>query len=157
MTGLRQRLARLLGARRPRLQVGAVCRDAATGDVLMITSRGTGRWIIPKGWPMPGRTLAQAALQEAWEEAGVRAPAAQELGGYLYDKAQDEGFAIPVEVRVFVVPVETLADQWPEQAQRSRRWFPPAQAAALVAEPELAALLKGLSSVPAPALRAARA
>lgn len=145
MKGLRRRLARLLGARAPRLQVGAVCRDPATGEVLLITSRDTGRWIIPKGWPMAGRTLAQAALQEAWEEAGVRAALAEELGGYHYEKAQDEGFAIPVEVRVFLLSVDGLADQWPEQAQRSRHWFPPGKAAALVAEPELAALLTRLA------------
>ena len=144
MRGLRRRLARLLGARHPRLQVGAVCLDPATGQVLMITSRGTGRWIIPKGWPIPGRSLAQAALQEAWEEAGARARAVGELGCYHYDKAQDRGFAIPVEVRVFLAHVEDLAGDWPEGAARSRRWFSPAEAAALVAEPELAALLAAL-------------
>ncbi len=155
MRGLRRHMARLLGARPPRLQAGAVCRDPATGEVLLITSRDTGRWIIPKGWPMAGRTLAQAALQEAWEEAGVRAGTAEELGVYHYDKAQDEGFAIPVEVQVFLVPVGTLADQWPEEAQRHRRWFPPRTAAGLVAEPELAALLARLAHqqppTPAPA------
>lgn len=154
MTGLRRRLARLLGARSPRLQAGAICRDPQTGRVLLITSRGTGRWIIPKGWPMPGRSLAQAALQEAWEEAGVRAADAQELGSYHYEKVQDEGFSIPVEVQAFLVPVEQLDDHWPEQVQRTRRWFAPGEAAALVAEPELAALLTTLAQRPAPALRA---
>lgn len=154
MRGLRRRLARLLGARQPRLQVGAVCCNPATGEVLLITSRDTGRWIIPKGWPMAGRTLAQAALQEAWEEAGVRAATAEELGGYHYDKAQDEGFAIPVEVKVFLVPVDELDDHWPEQAQRSRRWFPPGKAAALVAEPELAALLTAMARRPSASLQA---
>lgn len=153
MKTLRRHMARLLGARPPRLQAGAVCRDPATGEVLLITSRDTGRWIIPKGWPMAGRTLAQAALQEAWEEAGVRAGTAEELGVYHYDKAQDEGFAIPVEVQVFLVPVRALADHWPEQHQRNRRWFPPSTAAGLVAEPELAALLARLAQrqPPAPA------
>ena len=94
MTRLRRGLARLLGARPPLLQVGAVCLDPATGRVLLITSRGTGRWIIPKGWPMPGRSLAEAALQEAWEEAGVRAKTGEEMGSYHYDKDQDRGFAV---------------------------------------------------------------
>lgn len=154
MSGLRRRLARLLGARPPRLQTGAICRDPATGEVLMVTSRGTGRWIIPKGWPMPGRSLAEAALQEAWEEAGVRAAGARELGSYRYDKTQDEGFSIPVEVRVFLVPVDRLDDHWPEQAQRDRRWFAPATAAALVAEPELAGLLMSMARGPAEPFRA---
>ncbi|MBB1498747.1 NUDIX hydrolase [Paracoccus sp. MC1862] len=145
MKDLRRRLARFLGARTPRLQAGAICRDPATGKVLLITSRDTGRWIIPKGWPMPGRTLAQAALQEAWEEAGVHAHAAEDLGIYHYDKTHDRGFAIPVEVRVFLVPVEALADCWPEQPQRTRRWFAPEKAAGLVSEAELAALLSTLA------------
>ena len=139
MTGLRRRLARWLGARQPLMQVGAVCLDLATGRVLMITSRGTGRWIIPKGWPMPGRTLAEAALQEAWEEAGVRAEAAEDLGRYHYDKEQDRGFAVPVEVRVFLIRVGALAE-----------------AAGLVAEPELAALLAALARRPLRATSGAR-
>ena len=148
MRWLRCRLARLLGGRRPALQAGAVCTDPATGHVLMITSRDTGRWVIPKGWPMPGRTLAEAALQEAWEEAGVRAAAARELGRFHYNKAQARGFAIPVEVQAFLVSVEALADEWPERRSRARRWFPPAEAAALVAEPELGALLKAMAAQP---------
>lgn len=144
MRDLRRRLARFLGARQPTLQVGAVCRDPSTGRVLLITSRGTGRWIIPKGWPMPGHTLAEAALQEAWEEAGVRAHAVAELGSYHYEKAQDRGFAIPVEVRVFLAHVTELAGDWPEVDTRSRRWFAPAEAAGLVAEPELSRLLMAL-------------
>lgn len=157
MTGLRRCLARLLGARPPLMQVGAVCLDPATGQVLLITSRGTGRWIIPKGWPMPGRTLAEAALQEAWEEAGVRAEAGEDLGRYHYDKDQDRGFAVPVEVRVFLVPVQALAEDYPEQGARSRRWFTPAEAAGRVAEPELAALLGTLAHKPLAARRQARA
>lgn len=145
MTRLRRGLARLLGARPPLLQVGAVCLDPATGRVLLITSRGTGRWIIPKGWPMPGRSLAEAALQEAWEEAGVQAEAGDDLGRYHYDKDQDRGFAVPVEVRAFLVPVRALAEDWPERGQRTRRWFTPREAAALVAEPELAVLLRKLA------------
>ena len=157
MTALRRRLARWLGARPPLRQVGAVCLDPDTGRVLLITSRGTGRWIIPKGWPMAGRTLAEAALQEAWEEAGVRGGGGEELGRYHYGKQQNRGFAVPVEVRAFLVPVQALADDYPEQGERSRRWFPPAEAAGLVAEPELAALLRTLAQRSAPARRQARA
>lgn len=138
-----------LGSAPPRMQVGALCRDRATGRVLLITSRGTGRWIIPKGWPMSGRSMAEAALQEAWEEAGVRpqpdAPML-ELGRYHYDKMQDSGFGIPVEVRVFLIRVAALADSFPEAGGRERRWVAPAEAATMVAEPELAALLRGVAA-----------
>lgn len=146
-TRLRRKLGRLLGARAPALQVAALCRDPATGRILMITSRGTGRWIIPKGWPMTGRSLIGAALQEAWEEAGVRAAAGPDLGIYHYDKMQDHGFAIPVEVRVFLADVTDLADDYPEAGKRTRRWFTPPEAAELVAEPELSALILGLAAV----------
>ena len=143
---LRRRLARLLGARAPALQVAAICMDRATGRILMITSRGTGRWIIPKGWPMAGHTLAGAALQEAWEEAGVRARAGHDLGVYHYDKIQDHGFAIPIKVQVFLAHVDSLADDYPEAGKRRRQWFTPADAAGLVAEPELAALMLTLAT-----------
>lgn len=142
---LRDSLGLMLGRRPPALQVGALCLDVASGKVLMITSRGTGRWIIPKGWPMPGRSLAQAAMQEAWEEAGAQGVVSGAvLGRYHYGKAQDRGYAIPVEVQVFLVRVEALADDYPEASQRSRRWFSPAKAAALVDEPGLAQILRGL-------------
>ena len=152
---LRRRLGRFLGARTPALQVAALCVEPATGRVLMITSRGTGRWIIPKGWPMPGRTLVEAALQEAWEEAGVNAVPGPDLGVYHYEKLQDHGFAIPVEVRVFLAEVTGLANAFPEAGKRRRLWFSPAEAAALVAEPELAALILGLSDRAPPTARAA--
>lgn len=146
MRQIRRNLGRLMGARQPALQVAALCLDAATGRVLLITSRGTGRWIIPKGWPMPGRSLAEAALEEAWEEAGVRARPGTEIGQYHYDKMQDRGFGIPVVVHVFLTVVDALADDFPEQGSRERHWVDPARAATMVAEPELAALLRGLAA-----------
>ncbi|MFD1882559.1 NUDIX hydrolase [Paracoccus pacificus] len=146
--GLRRNLAMLFGRRPPRMQVGALCVRGTRGErqVLMITSRGTGRWIIPKGWPMKGRGLAEAAAQEAWEEAGVRGDvAATEIGRYHYGKAQDAGFSVPCEVRVFLLTVDDLATDFPETSERRRKWFAPDEAAKLVAEPELAALLQQLN------------
>lgn len=142
---LRQSLDLMLGRRPPALQVGAVCVDEGTGRVLLITSRGTGRWIIPKGWPMAGRTLAGAAALEAWEEGGVEGRIEpDELGRYRYGKAQDCGFATPVEVRVFRLQVRHLAATFPEEGQRRREWFDPVQAAERVEEPGLKAILRDL-------------
>lgn len=141
----RERLARLIGRRPPDMQVAALCLNEATGDVLLVTSRGTGRWIVPKGWPMPGRSLADAARQEAWEEAGVRGRVGEvEIGRYHYDKDQDRGFAIPVEVRVFPLYVDGLERDFPEAHERKRRWFTPEDAARMVAETGLKQLLRGL-------------
>lgn len=146
----RRTLDLLLGRRPVLMQVGAVCRDPASGNVLLITSRDTGRWVIPKGWPMEGRSLASAAMQEAWEEGGVQGVVDPvETGRYSYGKVQDSGFSIPVEVRVFTVWVDRLADDFPESGQRRRRWFTPAKAAALVGEKGLKKLLRDLPEMPA--------
>lgn len=145
MKAFRQSLQMLLGKRPPAMQVGAVCVDPETGQVLLISSRGTGRWIIPKGWPMEGRSLAGAAAREAWEEAGVVGRIHRsEIGRYHYQKDQDEGFSVPVDVHVFSLTVRKLADKFPERHERERKWFSPAQAAELVAEPGLAQILRSL-------------
>lgn len=127
-----------------RLQAAALClRPGASGpEVLMVTSRGTGRWVLPKGWPMKGRSLAGAALCEAWEEAGVIGTVAETpIGWYAYDKTRADAPPLPCRVEVFRVAVTGLARDWPEAAQRQRLWMPVQAAAASVAEPRLRALL----------------
>ncbi|MEZ5675170.1 8-oxo-dGTP pyrophosphatase MutT, NUDIX family [Thalassovita litoralis] len=134
---------------RPRLlQVAALCLRG-TGDdvqVLMITSRGTGRWIIPKGWPIENKTSHEAALTEAWEEAGVKKAKADPIpfGSYTYDKILDSGAPAPVEVQVYLVQVEKLMDSYPEVKERRRKWMSPERAAELVAEPKLKDILRRL-------------
>lgn len=146
MNALRRSVEMMLGRRPPALQVGAICRRRDTGRVLLITSRDTGRWVIPKGWPMEGRSLSGAALQEAWEEAGVRGRVElAELGRFSYDKQQDSGFSVPVEVAVYPVWVENLAEDYPENDQRIRQWFKPEKAASLVDEPGLQNILRRLA------------
>ena len=111
--------------------------------VLLITSRETRRWVIPKGWPMQGRTPAEAAAQEAYEEAGVFGAAdATPIGTYAYDKRLRDGALLPVEVSVF--PMEVFVEQlsFPEQGQRDKLWIAPEDAADKVDEPELKALLR---------------
>lgn len=147
MNMIRRSLGLMLGRRPPALQVGAICRKPETGEVLLITSRGTGRWVIPKGWPMEGRSLAHAALQEAWEEAGVRGTVElTELGRFRYAKGQDSGFALPVEVALYPVSVTALADEYPEEHERERQWFLPEAAAGQVDEAGLQAILRDLPS-----------
>lgn len=130
----------------PAQQVGALCIDPGTGKVLLITSRGTGRWVIPKGWPMEGRSLAGAALQEAWEEAGMRGAISEKpIGSFGYDKILPRGSAIPVEVSVFVLRVDHIAKNYPERLQRHRKWFKPERAAKMVDEPGLKKLLRKMA------------
>ncbi|WP_282091141.1 NUDIX hydrolase [Epibacterium ulvae] len=131
-----------------RLQTAALClrQNGEDKEVLLITSRDTGRWIIPKGWPMNGKTCAEAALQEAWEEAGVTKSSitSTPLGTYNYDKRLKHGAIEPVTVLIYEVQVGHLADEFPEVSERKRAWFTPVKAATLVAEPELQAVLRAL-------------
>jgi len=122
-----------------RTQFGALCYRVVDDkvQVLLITSRGTGRWILPKGWPVPGATPAEAAMLEAWEEAGVKGQAKGNcLGIYSYVKL-DGGERLPGVVVVFAVKVRALRRDYPEAGQRHRKWFSLKKAAKLLEEPEL--------------------
>lgn len=113
-------------------------------EVLLVTSRETRRWIIPKGWPMKDRTGPEAATQEAFEEAGVRCVVAgAPLGVFSYLKRMADGSGRRCTVRVYPLKVAEALDVWPEMTQRERRWMTPAEAAAAVDEPELKALILG--------------
>lgn len=115
----------------------------ARPEVLLITSRDTGRWVIPKGWPMKGKKPHEAAAQEAWEEAGVLGRVVKKsLGHYDYDKAApDRTTSVRCRVKVFPLAVEAVDSAWPEFGQRRRHWFPMGEAAGLVDEKELSDLL----------------
>ncbi|WP_420558517.1 NUDIX hydrolase [Roseovarius sp.] len=128
-----------------RTQFGALCYRMKAGQpqVLMITSRRTGRWIIPKGWPIEGKTPGDSALREAWEEAGVRGKVAGPcLALFSYSKGVGTADKLPCVVMVYPVKVNALADDFPETGQRKRRWMSLKKAAKRVNEPELAHLLK---------------
>jgi 8-oxo-dGTP pyrophosphatase MutT (NUDIX family) len=131
-----------------RAQVAAVCyRQTTDGkEVLLITSRDTGRWIVPKGWPIDGLDGAGAARVEAWEEAGVKHAdmTSEPIGFYDYDKGMRGGETVPVEASVYLAEVTDLSADYPEAGQRTRKWFAPTEAADLVAEPELKAILRAL-------------
>lgn len=129
-----------------RQQHGALCWRRKGGElqILLITSRDTGRWVLPKGWPHRGLAPAESAAAEAWEEAGVRGRAAPvPVGRFLYLKRLDSGPPAPCMVEVHAIEVETLEKRYPERRQRQRKWFTPPEAAARVAEPGLQALLAG--------------
>lgn len=131
-----------------RQQVAALCyRGKGDGkEVLLITSRGTGRWIIPKGWPIRGKNGPQSAMQEAWEEAGVREGTENPdaIGSYTYDKRQASGWSFPVETMVYPFAVDALEDEFPEVAERERKWVSADDAANLVQEPELKTILRNI-------------
>lgn len=138
------RLKRLFGAPVCALQAAALPWRTADGDVeiLMVTSRGTGRWVLPKGWPKRKEFLHEAAAREAQEEAGLTGSVSPvEAGRYFYDKSYDERGDRRCEVKVFPIEVQELATDWAERGERERRWMKAEEAAAAVAEPDLAELI----------------
>jgi 8-oxo-dGTP pyrophosphatase MutT (NUDIX family) len=119
-------------------------RRAAGGvEVLVITSRETRRWVLPKGWPMKDRTPSEAAAQEAYEEAGVLGETdPQPIGDYGYGKRLASGVVQDVRVAVFAMEVFVEQMVWPEHGEREKLWTSPGEAAELVDEPELKDLIR---------------
>ena len=119
-------------------------------QVLLVTSRETGRWIIPKGWAEKGIKSYELAAREAYEEAGLRGKIGRKpIGCYRYTKwlrRTKRAKAVLCEVAVFALYVERQLDDWPEKGQRERRWFSPAEAALLVDEGNLVTLLLDLAA-----------
>lgn len=114
--------------------------------VMLVTSRDTGRWVIPKGWPMPGRSRQQAAATEAFEEAGLRGRIiGRSIGGYSYWK-QYRNRRMLCTVDVFLMRVDEELARWPEKRQRLRHWFTPEEAATLVEEQVLAEIIRSVPS-----------
>ncbi|AWN35786.1 NUDIX hydrolase [Methylobacterium radiodurans] len=112
-------------------------------SVLLVTSRESRRWVIPKGWPMKGRKPYEAAAREAYEEAGLVGQIGKRpLGLYLYEKRLKNRDSVLCQVKVFPLEVRKQLTRWPEQDQRELRWFSPAEAAEAVNEPGLAAIIR---------------
>lgn len=114
---------------------------AASVDVLLITSRETARWIVPKGWPIEGKEPYETAAIEAFEEAGVVGkPKRRAIGSYEYWKRL-ESFSTLCRVDVYPLPIDHLEENWPEEPQRQRKLFDFETAASLVDEPSLQRLI----------------
>jgi 8-oxo-dGTP pyrophosphatase MutT (NUDIX family) len=113
---------------------------------LLLTSRETGRWVIPKGWPIKGLKPYEVAAREAYEEAGLvgTITGKHPVGIYHYEKQFAAG-GLLCEVRVFLFRVDQQLDDWPEKGQRETRWEGPAEAAALVDEGGLAEIVRHAS------------
>ena len=128
-----------------RTQFAALCYRVVKDQVqvLLVTSRGRQRWILPKGWPMDGKTPGECAAIEAWEEAGVVGkPSDRCLGIFSYAKIIDEDTNLPCIGMVFPVKVKSLKNDFPEAKQRRRKWVSLKKAAKLLSEPELIQIVK---------------
>ena len=114
------------------------CGDALS--VALVTSRSGRRWVLPKGVIDPGESAAEAAIRETLEEAGLRGTLEADVYGvYTYEK-----WGGTCHADVFLLDVTDVLDEWLESDTRERRWMTPEEAARLVQEPALQALLTGL-------------
>jgi 8-oxo-dGTP pyrophosphatase MutT (NUDIX family) len=127
-------------------QAGALCfrttQDNET-QVLLLTSRGTGRWVVPKGNVEKHESARKCAAREAMEEAGVSGKVFKKpFGFYSYLKFDVKPVHI---VTVFLLRVDRVDHECPESSERRYAWVPPIDAAALVDEPELRGLFRTLA------------
>jgi uncharacterized protein len=111
-------------------------------QILLVTSRDTGRWVVPKGNPMLHRQGFETAAEEAYEEAGAKGEiGTTPIGSFRYRKRIRLLLPVNAEVRVFPLRVERLLGKWPEAHQRKRKWFTRDEAAAAVEERGLKRLI----------------
>lgn len=116
--------------------------DDGEPRILLITSRSTKRWIIPRGNPIRGLSPAKSAAQEAYEEAGITGLVLpDEIGTYKYRKRRRAGYSVTANVHVFLLRATVQSGHFPERHQRETRWFTREEAAAAVQEPGLKALI----------------
>jgi len=112
-------------------------------SILLVTSRETKRWVVPKGNPIAGLSAHAAAAHEAEQEAGILGAACPTpIGSYRYRKRRRNGASLLLDVDVYPIAVTTELDNWEEQDQRERRWFSLLEAVEAVDEPDLKDLIR---------------
>lgn len=133
-----------LNASGPRLQYAALpFRRRPKIEILLVTSRETQRWIIPKGWPMKAKKPHATAAREALEEAGISGRVSKtSVGHYQYVKWLKSGAPLLCDVRVFGLEVSRQRKDWKEKGQRQTAWFSVEEAVAAVQEPGLKVLIR---------------
>jgi 8-oxo-dGTP pyrophosphatase MutT (NUDIX family) len=110
---------------------------------MLVTSRETGRWIIPKGWPKKRTAPYASAAREALEEAGVVGEIGRDpIGSYSYKKRLKSGAVVACEVHVFPLEVKNQQKKWLEKGEREFHWFSSTDAANAVQEPVLSDIIR---------------
>jgi 8-oxo-dGTP pyrophosphatase MutT (NUDIX family) len=127
-------------------QYAAICYRKGAEDedaeMLVVTSRESGRWVVPKGWPIKGKKPHEVAAIEAYEEAGVRGKVKKKPFGYFtYVKQLTDGNRVPCIVGLHLLEVDQMLQDFPERGQRRVEWVSFIEAANRVREPELKGLL----------------
>lgn len=127
-------------------QFAALCfrqKKGKSHEILLVTSRKTGRWVPPKGWPMKGKSAENAAAQEALEEAGVKGIIHSiALGRYKFHRTERKKPHPSQEAYIFPLEVSKQTNKFKEAGQRKVKWFSPKKAAMLVREPKLKKIIR---------------
>ncbi|TCR79550.1 NUDIX hydrolase [Rhizobium sp. BK376] len=123
-------------------QYAALCyrinRHENVVEYLLITTRETGRWAIPKGWPMEDKPPHRVAEVEALQEAGVKGKVCKRpLGEFTYTKLMADGERRPCVVQTHALKVHHIVKDFKERGQRRYAWVSCEEATARVAEPDL--------------------
>ena len=131
-----------------RLQAAALpFRRGKELEVLLVSSLDSGRWIVPKGWPMKGRTNFETAQREAYEEAGVKGDiASTPTGTFHYDKRRRNGSVWRCLVEVFPLEVKSQSRSWPEKSVRKTHWYAWSEAANLVDDAGLGEIIRDFAT-----------
>jgi 8-oxo-dGTP pyrophosphatase MutT (NUDIX family) len=123
-------------------------RKNSETEVMLVTSLTTGRWIIPKGWPMKRKAPYAAAAREALEEAGVVGQVEKEpIGSFPHRKLLKQGRPVDCEVQVFPLEVTRQHRTWPEKGKRKVQWLSLSDASKAVQEPVLRAIIRKLRGI----------
>ncbi len=131
-----------------RTQFAALCWRMKRGrlQILLVTSRRRKRWIVPKGWPIEGKTPAECAATEAWEEAGALGEASNAcVGVYSHARLREDEAMLPCLVMLYPVKIRTLKAKFPERQERRRKWVSVGKACQLVDELALQRLIRSFS------------
>ena len=142
----------LLMVRRPsRLQIAALCQRERDGErgVLMVTTKSSHRWILPKGWPVMSLKAHRTAAIEAFEEAGVIGTAHETpFASFHSHKGGEAGLKLRTDLLVYLVDVQSTTDAFPDKSERDVRWLPVKEAIGICEDPGLIQVLQKLKNLP---------
>lgn len=119
-------------------QAGVIAhrRNGSGLEILLVTSRSSGRWIIPKGNIEADLGPRDSAAMEAFEEGGIR--------GYVHPRpigVYDHGNDASRPLLVFRMEVHQELPDWPERLERQRQWVTPKDAMSAIDEDGLKELI----------------
>jgi 8-oxo-dGTP pyrophosphatase MutT (NUDIX family) len=123
-------------------------RLAADGglEFLLVTSRTSKHWLLPKGWPIPGKSGLESALQEAYEEAGIQAKGPDSpIGRYAFIKVLHDATELPCTMAVYAAGSVEELGEWPEKDQRDRMWFSQSDAVSIAFDFNLSLFLAAVT------------